>query len=82
MRYAGDSCSAKKKRTMTAEQYLLNEGEYCRWRAARCADPFIAEELRRLAERFERTAAARPSTARIRTPADDRPAEIGNSPIG
>jgi hypothetical protein len=61
---------------MTAKQYLLNEGEYCRWRAARCADPFIAEQLRRLAERFERTAAARPAADWIGSPASDLPAEL------
>lgn len=43
---------------MTAKQFLLRESTYCRRRAASCADPFLAEELRRLAERFERTADA------------------------
>ena len=43
---------------MTARQYLLSESNYCRTRAAGCADPFIALELRRLAEAFERTAIA------------------------
>jgi len=43
---------------MTARQFLLSESFYCRLRAARCLDPFLAEELRRLAERFEQTANA------------------------
>ena len=43
---------------MTARQFLLSESSYCRQRAANCPDPFVAEELRRLAECFERTAAA------------------------
>lgn len=41
---------------MTARQYLLSESEYCRRRAEGCDDPFIAAELRRLAEEFEQTA--------------------------
>ena|SRR5262245_49030209 len=48
----------KNEDTMTARQFLLTESTYCRERAAGCADRFIAEELRRLAEEFERTAAA------------------------
>jgi len=43
---------------MTARQFLLSESSYCRERAANCADPFLAEELRRLAECFEQTADA------------------------
>jgi hypothetical protein len=43
---------------MTARQFLLSESSYCRRRAARCPDPFLAEELRRLAECFEQTANA------------------------
>jgi len=43
---------------MTARQFLLRESSYCRRRAARCPDPFLAEELRRLAECFEQTANA------------------------
>lgn len=43
---------------MTARQFLLTESTYCRERAAGCADRYIAEELRRLAEQFERTASA------------------------
>ena len=41
---------------MTARQFLLSESSYCRERAAGCADRYIAEELRRLAEQFEQTA--------------------------
>src|SRR5262249_19965631 len=40
--------------TMTAKQFLLSESLYCRRRAADCADPFLAKELRRLADGFER----------------------------
>jgi hypothetical protein len=43
---------------MTARQILLSESTYCRQRAGSCADPFLAEQLRQLAERFERTADA------------------------
>jgi hypothetical protein len=43
---------------MTARQFLLSESNYCRKRAAGCADPFIAQELRRLAEKFELIAIA------------------------
>jgi len=49
---------------VTARQFLLSESTYCRERAAGCADRYIAEELRRLAEQFERTAAAMGSAAR------------------
>jgi hypothetical protein len=50
---------------MTARQFLLSESTYCRERAAGCADPFIAAELRRLAEQFERIAYST-STARTK----------------
>ena len=43
---------------VTARQFLLSESTFCRERAARCADPFLAEQLRQLAECFERTADA------------------------
>lgn len=43
---------------MTAKQILLSESTYCRQRAANCPDPFLAQELRRLAECFEKTADA------------------------
>jgi hypothetical protein len=43
---------------MTARQFLLSESSYCRRRAAKCPDAFLAEELRRLAECFEKTANA------------------------
>jgi hypothetical protein len=78
-RYACGSGTTEKKREMTAKQYLLNEGVYCRWRAARSADPFIADELRRLAERFERTAAARPTSGRVAMPDDGPPVELSQS---
>jgi len=61
------------EKVMTARQYLLSESSYCRTRAAGCADPFIAEELRRLAEAFERTAIAMDAAfdRKIATIADD-----------
>ena len=49
---------------LSANQFLLTESTYCRERASGCADRYIAEELRRLAEQFERTAAAMESAAR------------------
>lgn len=51
---------------MTARQFLLSESSYCRERAAGCPDRYIAEELRSLAEQFERTADAADSAARTR----------------
>jgi len=48
---------------MTAKQFLLSESTYCRQRAANCPDPFLAEELVRLAECFERTAKAAQAVA-------------------
>jgi hypothetical protein len=51
---------------MTARQFLLTESTYCRERAAGCADRYIAEELRRLAEQFERTAYALDSASRTK----------------
>jgi hypothetical protein len=41
---------------MTAQQYLLSQAEHCRRSADDNADPFVADELRRLAEEFERKA--------------------------
>lgn len=41
---------------MTAQQYLQSQAEHCRRAAAEAADPFVAEELRRLAAEFERRA--------------------------
>ncbi|HEV2630499.1 MAG TPA: hypothetical protein VGV41_17865 [Pseudolabrys sp.] len=43
---------------MTATQYLQNQAEHCRRAADDAADPFVAEELRRLAAEFERRARA------------------------
>jgi len=43
---------------MTARQFLLDESIFCRQRATSCVDPFLAEELRRLADSFARTADA------------------------
>ena len=60
---------------MTARQYLLSESDYCRARAAGCADPFIAKELRQLAEKFERTAITVDSASdrKIATMTEDAP---------
>jgi len=41
---------------MTAQQYLQNQAEHCRRAAADTGDPFVAEELRRLAAEFDRRA--------------------------
>jgi len=41
---------------MTAQQYLLSQAEHCRRTAGDTTDPFIADELLRLAETFERQA--------------------------
>ncbi|HET8543143.1 MAG TPA: hypothetical protein VFL68_01430 [Pseudolabrys sp.] len=51
---------------MTARQFLLTESAYCRERAAGCADRYIADELRRLAEQFEQTADALDSAFRTK----------------
>ena len=42
--------------TMTAQQYLLSQAEHCRRTAAETPDPFVADELKRLAADFERRA--------------------------
>lgn len=57
----GANCNDKQEeyardRTMTAQQYLLSQAEHCRRTAADTADPFVAEELKRLAADFERRA--------------------------
>lgn len=41
---------------MTAQQYLLSQAEFCRRTASQSADPYLAEELSRLAQRFELSA--------------------------
>lgn len=41
---------------MTAQQYLLSQAEHCRRTAADSSDPFVSEELKRLAAEFERRA--------------------------
>ena len=41
---------------MTAQQYLLSQAEHCRRTAADTGDPFVVEELMRLAAEFERRA--------------------------
>jgi hypothetical protein len=50
---------------MTAQQYLLSQAKHCRRTAAETGDPFVAEELKRLAAEFERRA------DRMREPAPD-----------
>jgi hypothetical protein len=52
---------------MTARQILLSESFHCRERAAGCADRYIAEELRRLAEQFERSAENMDSAPRAKS---------------
>jgi hypothetical protein len=52
---------------MTARQILLSESFHCRERAAGCADRYIAEELRRLAEQFERSAENMDSAPRTKS---------------
>ena len=42
--------------TMTARRYLLSQAEHCRRTAADTNDPFVADELKRLAAEFERRA--------------------------
>lgn len=49
---------------MTAQRYLLSQAEHCRRSADAHADPFVADALRRLADEFERKAAATPADAR------------------
>lgn len=44
---------------MTAQQYLLSQAEHCRRTADDSSDPFVAEQLRRLAEMFQRKAQGR-----------------------
>jgi hypothetical protein len=41
---------------MNAQQYLLSQAEFCRRRASQSADPYLAEELSRLAQQFEMSA--------------------------
>ncbi len=41
---------------MTSQQYLLSQAEFCRRTAAESADPYLAEELSRLAAQFEANA--------------------------
>jgi hypothetical protein len=42
-----------KPKSMTAQQYLLSQAEFCRRAAMENADPFVVAELCRLAELFE-----------------------------
>jgi hypothetical protein len=67
MRVVSALSSNQEEDAMTARQFLLSESSYCRARAAGCADRFIAEELRRLAEQFERTADALESASRAKS---------------
>jgi hypothetical protein len=54
----------------------LIESTYCRRRAAGCADRYIAEELRRLAEQFEQNARSMEDSA-LRTKNATMPDEAG-----
>jgi hypothetical protein len=47
---------------MTAQQYLLSQAEHCRRVAQGASDPFVVEELQRLASDFERKAQTRDVT--------------------
>jgi hypothetical protein len=47
---------AARPQAMTAQQYLLSQAEHCRRSAADSGDPFVAEELKRLADEFEKRA--------------------------
>jgi hypothetical protein len=42
-----------RRKTMTAHQYLLRQAEFCRRTASQSPDPYIAEELYKLAKQFE-----------------------------
>jgi hypothetical protein len=44
----------------SARQYLLSQAAHCRRKADDCRDPDIAQELRRLAARFEEEARSQP----------------------
>ena len=56
--------------SMLAQQYLLSQADYCRQKARRGTDQFIAAELNRLAGIFERSALAAPDPADVT--ADDQ----------
>jgi hypothetical protein len=47
---------AREDAPVTAQQYLQSQAEHCRRAADDTADPFVADELRRLAADFERRA--------------------------
>lgn len=49
---------------MTAQRYLLSQAEHCRRSADAHGDPFVAAELRRLADEFERKAQGPPAGVR------------------
>jgi hypothetical protein len=57
---------------MLAQQYLLSQAEYCRWKARRVADRFIAAELNRLAVQFESSAVGDPVNRSNAPPATNR----------
>jgi hypothetical protein len=56
VRTTRDDKKNTQRASMTAQQYLQNQAEHCRRSAAETADPFVADELRRLALEFERRA--------------------------
>lgn len=41
---------------MTSQEYLLSQAEHCRRTADESADRFVAQELKRLAQEFEKKA--------------------------
>ena len=59
---------------MTAQQYLLSQAEHCRRVAQGASDPFVADELRRLATDFEQRAQIGDILAAERTQAAERSA--------
>jgi hypothetical protein len=55
---------------MTAEQYLLSEADFCRRVASQSADRYLADELSRMAGRFEASA-----QRRLHSVADAQPSD-------
>jgi hypothetical protein len=53
VRTTRDDKKNTQRASMTAQQYLQNQAEHCRRSAAETADPFVADELRRLAAEFD-----------------------------
>ena len=71
-----ENANTDEDRTMTALQYLLSQAEHCRRVAEDTSDPFIAEEMQRLASDFERRARASGHARRDAPFPVVRPAEV------